>query len=89
VKVPSKKIEGILDSSAAYPNQLQEVLKLQSKPIKKEVVIDLYSLTSIFISSKSYPLENGTVKVSLEGQTDGIYIAKVYLDTPSFKNYKK
>jgi hypothetical protein len=62
---------------------------LQSKPIKKEVVIDLYSLTSIFISSKSYPLENGTVKVSLEGQTDGIYIAKVYLDTPSFKNYKK
>jgi hypothetical protein len=80
----SKKIEGILDSSAAYPNPTSGSFEIAIPTNKKEVVIDLYSLTSIFISSKSYPLENGTVKVSLEGQTDGIYIAKVYLDTPSY-----
>jgi hypothetical protein len=80
----SKKIEGILDSSAAYPNPTSGSFEIAIPSNRKEVVIDLYSLTSMFISSKSYPLENGSVKVSLEGQTDGIYIAKVYLDTPSY-----
>ena len=80
----SKNIEGVLDSSAAYPNPTSGSFEIAIPTNRKEVVIDLYSLNSMFISSKSYPLENGTVKVSLEGQMDGIYIAKVYLDTPSY-----
>ena len=80
----SKNIEGILDSSAVSPNPTSGSFEIAIPTNKKEVVIDLYSLSSVFISSKSYPLENGTVKLSLEGQTDGIYIAKVYLNTPSY-----
>ncbi|PWA09312.1 putative Ig domain-containing protein [Flavobacterium laiguense] len=79
-----KNVEGILDSSAAFPNPTSGSFEIAIPTNRKEVVIDLYSLTSMFISSKSYPLENGTVKLSLEGQTDGVYIAKVYLDTPSY-----
>jgi hypothetical protein len=80
----SKNVEGILDASAAFPNPTSGSFEIAIPTNRKEVVIDLYSLTSMFISSKSYPLENGTVKLSLEGQTDGVYIAKVYLDTPSY-----
>jgi hypothetical protein len=80
----SKYIEGVLDNSAAYPNPTSGSFEIAIPTNKKEVVIDLYSLTSVLISSKSYPLENGIVKLSLEGQTDGIYIAKVYLDTPAY-----
>lgn len=80
----TKNVEGILDASAVYPNPTSGSFEIAIPTNRKEVVVDLYSLTSMFISSKSYPLENGTVKLSLEGQTDGIYIAKVYLDTPSY-----
>jgi hypothetical protein len=38
----SKKIEGILDSSAAYPNPTSGSFEIAIQPIKKEVVIDLF-----------------------------------------------
>ena len=80
----TKNIEGILSSSAVFPNPTSGSFEIAIPTNKKEIVVDLYSLNSVLISSKTYPLENGTVKVSLEGQMDGIYIAKVYLDTPSY-----
>ena len=80
----TKNIDGLLDASAVFPNPTSGSFEIAIPSNRKEVVIDLYSLNSMFISSKSYPLENGTVKLSLEGQRDGIYIAKVYLDTPSY-----
>ncbi|WP_281240217.1 putative Ig domain-containing protein [Flavobacterium praedii] len=80
----AKNIEGILYSSSAYPNPTSGSFEIAIPTIRKEVVIDLYTLNSVFISSKSYPLENGVVRLSLEGQTAGIYIVKVYLDTPSY-----
>ncbi|CAN1561206.1 Secretion system C-terminal sorting domain [Flavobacteriaceae bacterium] len=80
----SKNVEGLLDASAVYPNPTSGSFEIAIPTNRKEVVVDLYSLTSVFISSKTYPLENGTVKLSLDGQTAGVYIAKVYLDNPSY-----
>ncbi|WP_146841157.1 T9SS type A sorting domain-containing protein, partial [Flavobacterium glaciei] len=79
-----KKIEGILSSSAVFPNPTSGSFEIAIPTNKKEIVVDLYSLNSVLISSKTYPLQNGNISLSLEGQMDGIYIAKVYLETPSY-----
>lgn len=80
----STKIESSLTSTAAYPNPTTGKVVITLPTSKKEVAIDIYTLSSQFISTNTYTVENGEVQLNLENQASGVYIIKVHLDTPTY-----
>ena len=80
----SKVIEGLLEVQAAFPNPTSGSFEIAIPFEVKEVEVALYAMSGILISNQTYPVENGTIKLSLNGQSNGIYMAKVNLETPSY-----
>jgi len=77
----SKTID-LLDDIIAYPNPTNGIFEITLPISQKEVVIDLYTIHSQLISTKTYPVVYGKVQLTLENQPTGLYIAKVHVDTP-------
>ncbi|NOR28201.1 MAG: T9SS type A sorting domain-containing protein [Lutibacter sp.] len=77
----SKTIE-LLDGIVAYPNPTNGIFDIALPVSQKEVVIELYSIQSQLISTRTYPVLYGKVQLTLENQPTGLYIAKVKLENP-------
>ena len=77
----SKTIE-LLDAIVAYPNPTNGIFDIALPVSQKEVVIELYSIQSQLISTRTYPITYGNVQLTLENQPTGLYIAKVKLENP-------
>lgn len=82
--VYTQSFEGLEGTLSAYPNPTSGTFEIQVPILRKEVAIALYSLEGNLISNNTYTAENGKVKLSLENQATGVYMAKVELDTPSY-----
>ena len=67
---------------SAFPNPTSGEFEIQVPEIKDEIYIELFSINSILILRGIYPVVNQKVKLSLENQSHGIYIAKVHSKTP-------
>ncbi|NOR28133.1 MAG: hypothetical protein GQ540_06350 [Lutibacter sp.] len=77
----SKTIE-LLDEIVAYPNPTNGIFDIALPVSQKEVVIELYTIHSQLISTRTYPITYGNVQLTLENQPTGLYIAKVKLESP-------
>jgi len=79
--VYSKTVE-LLEEIIAYPNPSNGAFEISLPVTQKEVVIELYSIESQLISTKTYPISYGKVRLNIENQPVGIYIVKVQLKSP-------
>jgi Leucine-rich repeat (LRR) protein len=70
----------------AYPNPTSGSFEIELPIANKEVTIEINTLDGRLISNKKYSIENGTAQLTLENEPNGVYIAKIYLDT--IKNVK-
>lgn len=77
-------ITGLEGAVTAYPNPTSGSFEVQLPTSKKEVVIALYTLNGQLISNKTYTVENGKARLTLENQPAGVYIAKIEFDTPDY-----
>lgn len=66
---------------SAFPNPTTGDFYIYIAGKKEEVFIEISSLDGRMISNKKYILENGTAKLTLDNESKGVYIAKIYLDT--------
>ena len=83
--VYSQKIARTFESIVAFPNPTNGIFEIGIPSIfVDEVLVEVYSIDSKLIFSKSCLIENSTLKLNLEAQMNGIYFAKVYLDKPYF-----
>jgi hypothetical protein len=80
----SKGLDDALGFISAYPNPTAGRFEISVPVSRKEVVVDLFTLTSQLISKGTYPVVNGKVQLNLENEATGIYIAKIHLDTPLY-----
>jgi len=72
----------LVESFKAFPNPTEGFLEIMVPITKKQVVIELYNMQSQLISSKSYPVVFGKVELNIENNPNGLYIARVIIDTP-------
>nr|WP_314898332.1 alpha-amylase family glycosyl hydrolase [uncultured Flavobacterium sp.] len=80
----SKGIDDLIGFVSFYPNPTAGRFEITLPISRKEVVIDLYTLSSQLISRGTYPVVNEKIQLNLEKESSGIYIVKVYLDTPVY-----
>jgi len=78
----SKGIGDLLGVITLYPNPTSGSFEINLPTSRKEVVIDLYTAASQLISKRTYPVENERVQLNLANEPSGVYIVKIYLDTP-------
>ncbi len=77
----AKSIEGVLGSNVmGYPNPTSGRFEISIPTSSKEVSIEIYSLGGQLISKGNYTVINAKVQLDLTKETEGIYIAKVYLN---------
>jgi len=77
----SKEID-LFESIFAYPNPSNGKVEIAMPSIRKEVVIDLFSIHSQLISSNIYTIQNGKVQLNIEGKPTGIYFIRINLEKP-------
>ncbi len=65
-----------------YPNPTAGLFEITIPTLKTEVEVEIYSIGSQLISKRKYPVNNQRVQLSLEKESDGIYFAKINLDSP-------
>jgi hypothetical protein len=80
----AKNIARLDGAAAAYPNPTSGSFEVELPTSRKEVAIALYTLDGHLISTKTYAVENGKAKLTLENQPAGVYIIKIELDTPDY-----
>jgi VCBS repeat-containing protein len=78
----SKSIGDLLDANSLYPNPTTGSFEISLPTSRKEVVIDLYTLSSQLISKRTYQVVNEKVYLNIENESSGVYFVKIYLDTP-------
>jgi hypothetical protein len=71
-----------LDANSLYPNPTTGSFEISLPTSRKEVVIDLYTLSSQLISKRTYQVVNEKVYLNIENESSGVYFVKIYLDTP-------
>jgi hypothetical protein len=71
-----------LSGSVAFPNPTRGLFEIVTPTLKKEITIELYSLNGQLISKGDYLVINGKVQLNIERETAGVYLAKVFFDTP-------
>jgi len=80
----SKDLVDLLASISSYPNPTSGSLEIALSTFEKSVAIDLYTLDSKLISKETYSVIDGKVQLNLEKETIGVYLAKIYLETPMY-----
>lgn len=70
------------DAIVAYPNPTKGIFEIALPLSIQETTIELYNLQMQLISKKSYTPNNGKVQLNLENQANGVYFAKVGLESP-------
>jgi CshA-type fibril repeat protein len=68
-------------SISSFPNPTIGRFEIKLPTTRKEVVIELYTMTSQLISKRIYPVVNNLVRLSVENEATGVYMAKIYLET--------
>ncbi|MBI9039927.1 glycosyl hydrolase [Lutibacter sp.] len=74
--VVTKKID-FFNEIEAYPNPTSGIFEITLPLIQDEVQIAIYNMQSSLISNRNYTSINGKVKISLEENPSGIYMAKI------------
>ena len=77
----SKTID-LFEGVKAYPNPTKGVFEITLPFSVKEVYIELFTVGSQLISKGTYQVVNGKVQLNLENKPTGVYVVKLYLDTP-------
>jgi hypothetical protein len=65
-----------------HPNPTTGLFEITIPTSKNDVEVELYSIGSQLISKRKYPIVNQRVQLSLEKESDGVYFAKINLDSP-------
>ena len=65
-----------------YPNPTAGLFEITIPTSKTEVEVELYSIGSQLISKRKYTVINQRIQLSLEKESDGVYVAKINLDYP-------
>ncbi|WP_157961087.1 endonuclease [Lutibacter citreus] len=79
--VYSKSIN-LLNGITAFPNPSKGMVNLSFLLDIDQVVIELYSIQSKLISTRTYPVISGKTQLNLGALSSGVYIAKIQLDKP-------
>lgn len=72
----------VTDAVRAYPNPTKGIFEIGLPLSIQETTIALYTVQMQLISKKSYPVNNGKVQLNIENQANGVYIAKIGLESP-------
>ena len=78
----TKSISDDLSGVLGYPNPTRGFIEIATPTIKTAVLVEVYNLNGQLISNGMYPILNGKVSLNLENEISGVYVAKVYLETP-------
>ena len=78
----TKSISDDLSGVLGYPNPTRGLIEIATPTIKTAVLVEVYNLNGQLISNGMYPILNGKVSLNLENEISGVYVAKVYLETP-------
>lgn len=66
----------------AYPNPTKGIFEIALPLSVQETTIELYNVQMQLISKKSCTPSNGKVQLNIENQANGVYFAKVGLESP-------
>ena len=78
----SKTISDLPNRIFVYPNPTKGLFEITVPTTKKEIYVELYTINSVLIAKGFYPVLNQKIQLSLENQSNGVYIVKTYSDTP-------
>lgn len=70
------------DEFIVYPNPTKGIFEIGLPLTLEETTIELYNVQMQLISKKSYTPNNGKVQLNIENQANGVYFAKVGLESP-------
>ena len=73
-----------LNEMIVYPSPTNGDFEILLPSSQKEVSIGLYTINSKLIFNKTCPIKYGKIQLSIEDQPSGIYIIKVFLNTPIY-----
>lgn len=79
----SKVISDLPNKVIAFPNPTKGLFEISVPTEMKEVYVELYSINSVLVSKGFYTIVNNKIVLSLENQTSGAYIVKLFSDLPS------
>jgi hypothetical protein len=77
----SKTISDLPSGIVAYPNPTKGLFEISIPTTQKEIYVELFSINSVIISKGIYPVLNQKIQLSLENQSNGVYVVKTYSDT--------
>lgn len=85
----AKACEGVYSKTAedmfemySYPNPTNGIFEVAVTTSKQLLYLELFASNGILISKGNYNVENQKVRLSIEDQTAGVYLVKVYTDSP-------
>lgn len=79
----AKSIERELEGGigiVSYPNPTAGMFEVTIPDSKKDVYVEIYSLRGQLISKGNYTVFDNKVRLDVQKEAEGVYIAKVYLD---------
>lgn len=76
------KTVAMADTVVAYPNPTTGNFEITIPVHKKQVTVNIYSIQSQLLSSDSYLVEGGKIRLDINDRPNGIYLAKVYAGEP-------
>jgi Secretion system C-terminal sorting domain len=81
----TNQFDNSLSNIKVYPNPTEGVFEINNLPLSLETInLGLYSVDSKLIGSKTYNVNNGTVKLDISGLAKGVYFVKGDSDSPLF-----
>jgi Secretion system C-terminal sorting domain len=77
VVLSTSKFENSFSNLKVYPNPTEGIFEINNLPLSLETInLGLYSVDSKLLDSKTYNVNNGTVKLDISGLSKGVYFVK-------------